>query len=188
MKFAVDYLEDLKKTIAGLNTVAIGQAVSILKEARDRGRTVFVCGNGGSAAVASHLVVDLLKGASYGRESRFRIISLADNIPTVTAYVNDVGSDAVFVEQLKNFARKDDVVLAISGSGASRNVLAAVEYANGIDCRTIGMTSVDGGALGDLVGLNLSVPSGHMGRLEDSFMVMAHILAYAFIERAVENP
>jgi D-sedoheptulose 7-phosphate isomerase len=186
MKFAVDYLEDLKKTLAELNAGAIGEAVALLKEARDSGRTVFVCGNGGSAAIASHLVVDLLKGASYERRKRFRVVSLADNIPAITAYVNDVGPDSVFVEQLKNFARKDDVVIAISGSGDSRNVLAAVEYANGIGCQTVGMTRADGGALRSLVQLNLGVPSSHMGRLEDCFTVMAHILAYAFMERAVD--
>ncbi|HVP90515.1 MAG TPA: SIS domain-containing protein [Terriglobales bacterium] len=186
MKFAADYLEDLKKTLARLDAAEIGKAAALLGEARDNHRSVFVLGNGGSAAIASHLVVDLLKGASFGRRERFRIMSLSDNIPTVTAYLNDVGPDAVFVEQLKNFARTDDVVIAISGSGDSPNVLAAVEYANGIGCRTIGMTRADGGALRGLVGLRLAVPSGHLGRLEDSFTVMAHILAYAFMERAVD--
>jgi len=186
MKFAVDYIEKLRKTLTGLDPGAIGQAAALLKEARDKGRMVFVIGNGGSAAVAAHLVVDLVKGASYGRPARFKVMNLSDNVPTVTAYVNDVGGDAVFVEQLKNFARPNDVAIAISGSGDSRNVLAAVEYANGAGCKTIGMTRAGGGALGKLVSLNLAVPSDHMGRLEDGFMVMAHILAYAFMERAVD--
>ena len=186
MKFAVDYLEDLKKALAGLNAATIGEAVALLKEARDNNRSVFVLGNGGSAAIASHLVVDLLKGASFGRRERFRIMSLADNLPTLTAYLNDVGPDAIFVEQLRNFARKDDVVIAISGSGDSPNVLAAVDYANEIGCRTIGMTRADGGALRGLVEVSLGVPNGHMGRLEDCFTVMAHILAYAFMEQAVD--
>ena len=186
MKFAVDYIDKLRTTLAGLDAGAIGEAAAWLKEARDQGRMVFVIGNGGSAAVASHLAVDLVKGASYGRPARFKVMSLAENVATVTAYVNDVGGDAVFVEQLKNFARPEDIVIAISGSGDSRNVLAAVEYANGAGCRTIGMTRAGGGRLGQLVGLNLAVPSDHMGRLEDGFMVLAHILAYAFMERAVD--
>jgi D-sedoheptulose 7-phosphate isomerase len=186
MKFAVDYIEKLRTTLAGLDAGALGEAAALLKEARDKGRMVFVIGNGGSAAVASHLAVDLVKGASYGRPARFRVMSLADNVPTVMAYVNDVGGEAVFVEQLKNFARPEDVVIAISGSGDSRNVLAAVEYASAVGCKTIGMTRAGGGALGKLVGLNLAVPSDHMGRLEDAFMAMAHILAYAFMERAVD--
>ena len=186
MKFAIDYIEKLQKTLAGLDAGAIENAAALLKEARDHGRMVFVIGNGGSAAVAAHLAVDLVKGASYGRQARFKVMCLSDNVPTVMAYVNDVGGDVVFVEQLKNFAGPGDVVIAISGSGDSRNVLAAVEYAKGAGCKTIGMTRADGGALGKLVGLNLPVPSDHMGRLEDGFMVMAHIIAYAFMEHAVD--
>jgi D-sedoheptulose 7-phosphate isomerase len=186
MTFAANYLEDLKRTLAGLDTAALGQAVSVLREARDHGRSFFVAGNGGSAAIASHLVVDLLKGASYGRTQKFRIMSLADNLATVMAYLNDVGPDAVFVEQLKNFARAGDVLIAISGSGDSRNIIAAVEYAAGVGCRTIGLTRAGGGVLRGLVELNLAVPGEHMGRLEDCFTVMAHILAYAFMEKAVD--
>ena len=186
MKFAADYIENLKKTLAGLDPGAIGKAVSWLKEARDGGRMVFACGNGGSATIASHFVVDILKGASYGRENRFKILSLADSVATITAYANDVDRECIFVEQLRNFAQKGDVLLAFSGSGDSRNVLEAVEYANGVGCRTIGLTRAGGGLLKDKVGLNLSVPSDHMGRLEDSFLVMAHVIAYAFMERAVE--
>lgn len=186
MEFAADYIEKLRKTLAGLDAGAIGQAAALLKEARDKGRTVFVLGNGGSSSVAAHLVVDLVKGASYGRPAKFKAMCLSDNAATVTAYVNDVGGDAIFVEPLKNFARPDDVVIAISGSGDSRNVLFAVEYAKGAGCRTIAMTRAGGGTLGKLAGLNLEVPSDHMGRLEDGFMVLAHILAYAFMEKAVE--
>jgi D-sedoheptulose 7-phosphate isomerase len=186
MKFAIDYIEKLQKALSGLDAGAIEKAAALLKDARDQGRMVFVIGNGGSAAVAAHLAVDLVKGASYGRPAKFKVMCLSDNVPTVMAYVNDVGGEAVFVEQLKNFARPDDVVIAISGSGDSRNVLAAVEYAKGAGCKTIGMTRAGGGALGQLVGLNLAVPSDHMGRLEDGFMVLAHILAYAFMERAID--
>jgi D-sedoheptulose 7-phosphate isomerase len=184
VKFAADYIEELKKTLAGLDPAAIGTAVAWLKEARDAGRTIYVCGNGGSAAIAAHLVVDLLKGASYGRSSRFKILSLADNVATVTAYANDIGRDCIFVEQLRNFAQAGDVLIAISGSGDSRSILDAVAYANSAGCRTIGLTRAGGGALKDMAGLTLGVQSGHMGRLEDSFLVMVHIIAYAFMEGA----
>ncbi len=186
MKFAIDYLHDLEKTLAGLDIPAIEKAVSWVKDARDRDQTIYVCGNGGSASIASHLVVDMLKGASYGREHRFKIISLSDCVETVTAYGNDVNYECIFVEQLRNFARPGDVLVAISGSGDSRNVLSAVEYANSIGCRTIGMTRAGGGALKELADLSLLVPDSHMGRLEDGFMVMAHIIAYAFMEHAVD--
>jgi len=186
MQFAIDYLEDLKKALDGLKPEDIGTAVSWLKEARDRDRFIYVCGNGGSASIASQMVVDLVKGASHGHAKRFKVIGLTDSIATITAYANDVNYECVFVEQLRNFAREGDVLLAISGSGNSPNVLRAVEYANSIGCRTIGLTRSAGGALGDLARLTLGVPGQHMGRLEDSFFIMTHIMMYAFMDKAVE--
>jgi D-sedoheptulose 7-phosphate isomerase len=185
MQFAVDYLAELKHALDGVNARDVGTAVSWLKEARDAGRFIYVCGNGGSAAIATQMVVDLVKGASYGRDKRFKVIALED-LGTITAYANDVNYDLVFVEPLRNFAGPGDVLIAISGSGNSPNVLRAVEYANGVGCRTIGLTQSGGGALKDLATLSLGVPSSHMGRLEDSFFVLTHIMMYAFMERAVE--
>jgi D-sedoheptulose 7-phosphate isomerase len=185
MQFAVDYLEDLKETISGIDPIALGTAISWMKEARDAGRMVYVCGNGGSAAIASQMVTDIVKGASYGHRARFKMISLTDSIGIITAYANDVDYDCVFAEQLRNFAQEGDVLLAISGSGNSRNVLKAVEYANSIGCRTIGLTKAGGGILKDIAHLTLGVPSNHMGRLEDCFFVMTHVMAYAFMEEAV---
>jgi D-sedoheptulose 7-phosphate isomerase len=182
MQFAADYLEDLKKTISGLDPDALGKAISWMKEARDNGRMVFACGNGGSAAIASQMVTDIVKGASYGHKARIRMIGLTDSIGIITAYANDVNYDCVFAEQLRNFAQQGDLLFAISGSGNSRNVLRAVEYANSIGCRTIGLTTAYGGALKDMVNLTLEVPNNHMGRLEDCFFLMTHIIAYAFME------
>jgi len=184
MQFTSDYLQDLTRTIAGLDVNAIDQAIAWFKEARDNGRTIYICGNGGSASIAQQMVVDTVKGASYGFPSRFRMIGLTDSISTITAYANDVNYDCVFVEQLKNFASAGDLLLAISGSGNSRNVILAVDYANGIGCRTIALTRSRGGALKDLAQLTLPVPNTHMGRLEDCFFVMTHIIVYAFMERA----
>ena len=186
MQFATDYLDKLKTALAGLNAGDIGTAVSWLQEARDSGRFVFVCGNGGSASIASQMVVDLLKGASYGRAKRFKIIALNESVATITAYANDVSYECVFVEQLRNFAGEGDVLVAISGSGNSPNVLRAVEYANAIGCRTIGLTQSGGGALKDLARLTLGVPERHMGCLEDCFFVLTHVLMYAFMDKAVE--
>ena len=186
MQYATDYLDKLKQALGGLNAKDIGTAVSWLKEARDSGRFIFVCGNGGSASIASQVVVDLLKGASYGYPRRFKVIALNDSAATITAYANDVSYDCVFVEQLRNFAGEGDLLLAISGSGNSPNVLRAVEHANAIGCRTIGLTRSGGGVLKDLARLTLGVPEGHMGRLEDCFFVLTHILMYAFMDKAVE--
>jgi D-sedoheptulose 7-phosphate isomerase len=185
MQFAIDYLEDLKKVLTELDPSAIGKSISWLKEARDNGGVVFVCGNGGSASIASHMVVDIVKGASYKHKARFKMIALTDSVATIMAYANDVDYDCVFVEQLRNFVQKGDVLLAISGSGNSRNVLKAVEYANSVGARTIGLTRAGGGALKNIVQLTLGVPNDHMGRLEDCFLVMTHIMAYAFMEEAV---
>jgi len=182
MQFAIKYLDDLKTALSGLDPAAIQQAISWMKEARDSGRMIFVCGNGGSAAIASQMVTDIVKGASYGRQNRFKMIGLTDSVGIITAYANDVDYECIFAEQLRNFAQKGDVLLAISGSGNSRNVLRAVEYANEIGCRTIALTSSAGGRLKDIARLTLGVPSRHMGRLEDSFFVMTHIIAYAFME------
>jgi D-sedoheptulose 7-phosphate isomerase len=183
MRFASDYLDDLKQTLSELDPDAIYRAVSWLREARDAERMIFVCGNGGSASIASQLVVDMVKGASYRMPARFKIIGLADNIATITAYANDVGYDCVFVEQLRNFARPGDVLLAISGSGNSKNVLRAVEYANSSGCKTIALTRASGGRLRQIAQLTLAVQNTHMGRLEDCFFIMTHIMAYAFMER-----
>ena len=124
----------------------------------------------------------MVKGASYGRESRFRILALTDSLPTITAYSNDVAYDCIFVEQLKNFARPDDLVMCISGSGNSPNVVRAMEYANSIGCRTIALTGRDGGRLGTLGQLSIHVAEQHMGRAEDAHMVVCHMIAYRFME------
>lgn len=180
--FVGAYLAKLQGLLARLDADRIAQVIGWLRDARDRGRTVYVCGNGGSASIASQMVVDLVKGASLRRPSRFRAMALTDSLPTLTAYANDEGYDTVFVEPLKNFAAPGDVLIAISGSGNSPNVLRAVEYANGAGCRTVGLTTDQGGRLRELAQLPLTVPADHMGRLEDCFFVLTHVLCYAFIE------
>lgn len=181
-QFIADYQARLSQTLARVPLERVAQAVEWLREARDGGNTIFVCGNGGSAATASHFVCDVLKGCSFGRERRFRILALNDNLPTLTAYSNDVSYECVFVEPLKNLARPGDVLLAISGSGNSPNVLRAAEWANANGLRTIGLTGRDGGKLGALSQLEIRVPETHMGRIEDGHMIVCHMLAYYFME------
>jgi D-sedoheptulose 7-phosphate isomerase len=183
--FAQRYVDDLRNVLGGLDSAAVGRAIACLRAARDASRTIFTCGNGGSASIASQMVVDLVKGGSYQKKTRpFRVLALPDSIATVTAYANDVSYEAVFVEQLRSWAQAGDVLIAISGSGNSPNVLRAVEYANSLGCPTIGLTTSQGGQLKDLVRLPLLVPSAHMGRLEDSFFAITHVLCYAFMEDA----
>src|SRR5450631_4852717 len=172
------YKADVLKAIETIDLEKVGTAIGIFAQAREQGRRIFVCGNGGSASTASHFVCDMVKGASFHRDKRFRIMALTDSLPTITAYANDVGYDSVFVEQLKNFAEPGDVVMAISGSGNSPNVLRAVEYANASGLKTIALTGRDGGKLGPMAELNIQVPVPHMGRIEDAHMIICHMIAY----------
>lgn len=180
--FARNYLSDLGSLLPQLDAGKIAQAIGWMREARDADATIYICGNGGSASIASQMVVDIVKGASLRKKARFKMIGLTDSLATITAYANDEGYESVFVEPLKNFARKGDLLLAISGSGNSPNVLRAVEYANQTGVRTIGLTTGEGGKLKDLVHLGLTAPSRHMGRLEDCFFILTHVLCYAFME------
>lgn len=182
MSFTEDYRKQLVDTLARLDLAQVDQAIEWFKEARAAGRHIFTCGNGGSASTASHFVCDIVKGASYQRESRFRIMALTDSLPTLTAYSNDVGYECVFVEQLKNFGQPGDILLAISGSGNSPNVLRAVEYANSCGMKTIGLTGRDGGKLGPLAQLNIQAPVPHMGRIEDAHMIVCHMIGYYFMD------
>jgi D-sedoheptulose 7-phosphate isomerase len=182
MSYTEQYRQLLFQTLSSIDLKAVDQAIEWFRQAREEGRQIFVCGNGGSAATASHFATDMLKGASYGRPVRFRILALTDSVSTLTAYANDVSYEAVFVEQLKNFARPGDLVMGISGSGNSPNVLRAIEYANSIGCRTLALTGRDGGRLAPLAQLTIHVPEPHMGRIEDAHLVVCHMIAYRFME------
>jgi D-sedoheptulose 7-phosphate isomerase len=182
MTFPEQYNSDMIQAIDNIPLDKVNEAIGWFKEARANGRTIFVCGNGGSASTASHFACDIVKGASFNRQSRFRILALTDSLPTMTAYSNDVSYDCVFCEQLKNFAEPGDLVMAISGSGNSPNVLRAIEYANSLGCKTISLTGRDGGKLGPLAQLNIQVPVPHMGRIEDAHMIVCHMIGYYFMD------
>jgi len=176
------YKAALLRSMETIDLAKVQRAIEILAEARDHDRQIFVCGNGGSASTASHFVCDMVKGASFGKRRRFRIMALTDSLPTLTAYSNDVSYECVFAEQLKNFARAGDVVMAFSGSGNSPNVLRAVEYGNSIGCQTIGFTGRDGGQLRALAQLDIHVADPHMGHIEDGHMAAMHMIVYYFMD------
>ncbi|MEX0718741.1 MAG: SIS domain-containing protein [Planctomycetaceae bacterium] len=180
--FARDYLARVAELLPQLDVARIARAIEWLREARDAGRTIFACGNGGSAAIASEMVGELVKYCSVGRPRRFRAIGLTDNVFALTACANDEGYEHVFAEPLRNFAEPGDVLIAISGSGNSRNVLHAVETAKALEVRTIALTSGETGRLREIADLPLLVPETHMGRLEDCFFVVTHLLCYAFVD------
>ena len=181
LEFIRDYLDELDATLRALPHEQIAAIIDAIRDVRDRDAQVFVVGNGGSAATASHFAVDLGKGASLDAERRFRVLSLTDNVPWITALGNDLSYEDVFVEQLKNFARRGDLLLAISGSGNSENVLRAVRYANSIGCRTIGLAGFAGGKLREQAQECLVVSSDHMGRIEDGHFVVQHLIVYYFM-------
>ncbi len=182
LDFSQQYKSKLLHALETVDLYAVSRAIEILAEARDNNRHIFTCGNGGSASTASHFVTDMVKGASFNKKTRFRIMALTDSMPTITAYSNDVSYDCVFAEQLKNFAQPGDVLIAISGSGNSPNVVCAMDYANSIGCQTIALTGRDGGKLGPMAKLQIRVAEPHMGRIEDGHMVVCHMLCYYFME------
>jgi D-sedoheptulose 7-phosphate isomerase len=185
MSYPARYRESLLSTLGHIDAARVEQAIRWLAEARDAGRSIFVAGNGGSAATANHFVCDMVKGASLGKPSRFRIHALGANLATLTAYANDLSYADALTEELKNFVHAGDVYMAISGSGNSPNVVRAMEYANAAGCRTVALTGRDGGRLGALAQLHIHVSEPHMGRIEDAHHIVCHMICYAFMDEDV---
>jgi D-sedoheptulose 7-phosphate isomerase len=182
MSFPARYRESLIHTISTIEAQRVDQAIQWLREARDHGRSIFVAGNGGSAATAAHFVCDMVKGASLGKPSRFRIHALGANLATLTAYANDLSYADALTEELRNFVQPGDVYMAISGSGNSPNVVNAMEFANQAGCRTLALTGREGGRLGALAQLHIHVPEPHMGRIEDAHHIVCHMICYSFMD------
>ena len=182
MAFASDYKRDLITALDTVDLDRVEELIEVFRKARAEDRQIFVFGNGGSAATANHFACDIVKGASYGRDKRFRIMALSVQVATMTAYSNDVGYESVFVEPLKNFARPGDIAMAISGSGNSENVIRAIAYANSIGCYTVGLSGMSGGRLRPSVDLSVHVPANHMGRVEDAHFFVCHMVCYHFMD------
>lgn len=161
---------------------AIATLIEVLDAARCENRQVFVCGNGGSASTASHFAAGLSKEGSWGRERRFRALSLTDNISWLTALANDTDYAEVFVEQLKNHAQTGDVLVVFSGSGDSENVVRAVTWANENGLNTVGISGKTGGRLSKLVQHKILVDSTHMGHIEEAHFLIQHLITYFFME------
>ena len=171
------YRDSLCDVLRRINPVDILSLTGALFAAREDGHTVFTCGNGGSAANASHLAQDLSKGTQAWTTGKpMRAISLCDNVGAITAYANDAAYEIVFAWQLANLARAGDVLIAISGSGSSSNVLSAVKRANAHDLRTWGITGFDGGRLIELAHRHIHVPCDDMGMVEAAHAAVFHWL------------
>jgi D-sedoheptulose 7-phosphate isomerase len=183
---ACEYLKNYKQAclevLDKIPEAEIARLIEVLATAREQGKQVFLCGNGGSAATASHFATDLGKGASLGREKRFRVLALTDNVPWITALANDTDYSMIFVEPLKNYAGLGDVLVCFSGSGNSPNIVQAVEWANANGLITIGVTGRPGGRLGAIAQYPVFIESSHMGLIEDGHFVIQHMLGYYFME------
>ncbi len=183
-----NYVEELKNTLDLLDEAAINEAIHTMHQARLNGRQVFVMGNGGSAATAVHFVGDVAKNTRVDGLPRFRMICLNDNITAFSAYANDEGYENVFVQQLINLIQPGDVVIGISTSGNSENVLRAIDYAKGTNNnKTIGLTGFDAGQLRDMVDIHLHVPSDNIEQVEDIHMVLAHLMTSALRQMAAQE-
>ena len=150
--------------------------IDVLQKAQKNGKTIFTFGNGGSGSTASHFVSDLLKTAITKDAKRFTAISLVDNTPVNLAWSNDQSFDSIFIEQLKNFLKKNDVVFAFSGSGKSKNVIQAVKYAKKNNAICIGFTGMGGGELKKICDLCIVVPSSDMLTIESTHLIICHCI------------
>lgn len=174
------YLEQEVQTLRALDIDAINQVLTLLERTLEAEKTVYIFGNGGSAATASHFQNDFNKGISEHTKKKFRFQCLNDNTATLMAIANDIGYEDVFRFQLEGRLAEGDVVIAISGSGNSKNVLRAAEYAKARGNTLVGVTGYDGGALKEMCDLSLHVPINSMQITEDIHMVFDHLMMSVF--------
>lgn len=179
-----NYFGKLKSILDKISRDELNGFLNLLVDALESGSRIYVMGNGGSAATASHFVADFNKGLSFGKMRRFKFFCLNDNTATMMAYANDVSYEDVFVEQLKNFLEPKDLVIGISGSGNSRNVIKAIEYANAAGALTLGLSGYDGGLLKKTARFGVHIPVMDMQVTEDLHMVLDH-MAYAVLGRVL---
>lgn len=183
----MNYINDIQNYIAleieilkKLDAEQINAALNLLDETRQKKGRIYICGNGGSAATASHFQNDFNKGVSEYIEVPFRFHCLNDNVATLMAIANDIGYEEVFRFQLRNNLEENDVLVAISGSGNSPNVLRAVEYAKEHGCKIIGLTGFSGGKLKELSDITLHAPVNSMQVTEDIHMIFDHLMMSIF--------
>ncbi len=182
-----DYISQQQKALDSIDANQVAGITKILKEAHENGRQIFVFGNGGSAANASHFATDLGKGSSDTLGKRFRVLSLNDNVSWMTAISNDYSYEDVYQRQLENYAVPGDVVLTMSVSGNSPNLVKAFNWAKEHQLTTIALVGAKRGALADLAQHCIVIDSEHYGRVEDAHMGICHMLCYAFMENAVSE-
>ncbi len=176
MKSLKEYFDNEIELAGKLDLNRVEELISALERARSEGRRVFLFGNGGSAATASHFACDLGKGTIQPNVPRLKVLCLNDNVPTLMAYANDMGYETIFAEPLITLSERGDLAMAFTASGNSPNVVRAIETARARGLVTIGLTGFDGGKVKSLVDLNLHIPSKSFGHVEDLHLAVCHAI------------
>jgi D-sedoheptulose 7-phosphate isomerase len=177
------YFARVSETLGKLNTDSLNKLTDLLLEARDKGNTIYIFGNGGSGATASHITGDFIKGISYQLDKRFRVQCLNDNIPGMMAISNDLTYEEVFIEQLKAYLQDGDLVIGISGSGNSVNVVKALEFARQKGANTVGLCGFKGGKIREIADLIILAPINDMEVTEDIHIIIFHAIKQLLIKR-----
>ena len=171
-----EYLDQVRELLKNISITKIEGITELIYKTYLNDRFIFLLGNGGSAATASHFACDLGKGTVSPDQKRMKVMALTDNIPVITAWANDTHYEHIFAEQLAHFVSSGDLVIGISGSGNSRNVLNALKLAKECEALTVGLTGFDGGEMKDLVDYCLIVPSNNMQQIEDCHLIITHLI------------
>lgn len=172
------YIEMEKAVLDSLSAESISAVMNILEDARLKGKRIFICGNGGSASTASHFECDFNKGISYDQKVKYDFECLSDNVPMMMAIANDIGYDDVFVVPLRNKLKDGDIVIGISGSGNSENVIKAIEYGNEAGAETIALVGYDGGRLKGIAKHHIHVCVDNIQIVEDIHLVLNHMMMF----------
>ena len=183
MEQIASYINVLQQTLDRLPKGLIAQVIHVLHHARMNGKQIFIMGNGGSASTASHFVCDLAKNTRKDNLPHYRVIGLTDNMEIFSAYANDEGYENVFAKQLENLINPEDIVIGISASGNSPNVLNAILEAKRYNATTIAFTGFDGGRLGPMVDFNIHVDSNIIEHVEDIHLVLEHMIVKVIKEQ-----
>ena len=176
--FVLDYLSRLKLILDSINPEVISDIVSMLEQTILNKSRIYIIGNGGSSATASHMANDLGAGLRRRDIVNFDVMSLGDNSPVVTAIANDIGYENIFFMQMKGLINPSDIVIAISCSGDSPNIIKAVDYAQDLGCKIIGITGFNGGHLKEIsdISFHVDAPKNEYGLVEDTHMILDHII------------
>ena len=172
------YIEMEKEVLDSLSAENISRVMNVLEDARLKGKRIFICGNGGSASTAAHFECDFNKGVSYDQKIKYDFECLSDNVPMMMAIANDIGYEDIFIVPLRNKLKCEDIVIGISGSGNSENVVKAIEYGTEVGAETIALVGYDGGKLKEIAKYNIHVEVNHIQIVEDVHLMLDHMMMF----------